>query len=96
MSLSMVLQGASGETKTELEQNINADKPLNVDDYHSLNLSINGKYEGKSEMKTANGVWVNKNTASPSEQLKQSIKSGFDGTIKTTDFNEDIAKQMSS
>jgi serine protease inhibitor len=87
MSLSMVLQGASGETKTKLEQSLNAGKPLNVDDYHPLNLSINGKYKGKSEMKTTNGVWVNKNKVSPSARLKQSIKSGFDGTIKTTDFN---------
>jgi serpin B len=94
MALSMAMQGAGGETKTEMTQILNANKELSDKDYQSLMLSINGKYDGKSEMDTHNSLWIDKQYT-PGAEFKKSLQSRFDAETISADYSNDAANKMS-
>lgn len=104
VTLSMAEQGSAGTTKTEFQSTLNGNEKPNIDDYHSLMLSINGKrycgaasrygkFTCESKMQTDNSIWIQKGHPLDKD-FKKDMKHGFDAEMKT--FSGDASGQMSS
>ena len=97
-ALAMVAKGAEGKTRDELAKTLFAtdakglDKAVN--DYTQLNARILSANAGQVEIKTANGVWVNKDLVTLKQTYADDIKHAMGAEIGAESFDAATVKKI--
>ncbi|MBI3440622.1 MAG: hypothetical protein HY052_02270 [Proteobacteria bacterium] len=90
--LSMVAEGAAGNTRQEMAHTLfdagskNLDKE--VADLAQLNTDILAANQGQVELKTANGVWTNKELMTLNQKYATDLQKIFGAQISEEDFSD--------
>ncbi|OZG60514.1 serine proteinase inhibitor [Bifidobacterium lemurum] len=97
LALAIAAQGADGRTREQMEETLGLEG-MDDEDYRSLRLSINGDYgeDVRSDMRTANSLWVDDDQVTPDESFLDTVKGPFDAQVRTVDFSDaDTARTIS-
>lgn len=90
--LSMVAEGAANNTQQEMAQALfGADKKSLSDDVQALadfNTELLAAQQGQVELKTANGVWVNKEQLALNQKFAARLKKVFGAEISEESFSD--------
>lgn len=83
--LTMVSEGAAGNTRKEMDKALH--KANDAQGLSQLNDGILNANKGQVELKTANGVWVNKDILKLNEAYADDLKKLFGAEISEEDFS---------
>ena len=90
--LSMVAKGADKNTREELAKALFGTAAKELDDQvnrlASLNTAVLAANQGQVDLKTANGVWTNKNLAPLNNTFADELKKIFGAEISAEDFSD--------
>lgn len=95
LALAIAAQGADGQTREQLDETLGL-TGLADEDYRSLVQSINGRYgDAKSQMSTANSLWLNQKQAKPLQSFVDAARQTFDAQVKSETYDAQTPKHMS-
>lgn len=83
--LTMVSEGAAGNTRKEMDKALH--KANDAQELSALNEEILNANKGHVDLKTANGVWVNKDILELNETFADDLKKLFGADISAEDFS---------
>jgi serpin B len=97
-ALSMVARGADGKTRAEMAQALFGVKPEQLDaavaDYARLNADILAANSGQVDLKTANGLWVNKNLVTLQQSYADDIQRVLGADISAENFDVTTVRKI--